>query len=212
MKRLKQLLTMGGVLLALGWAASTALAQDPNAGPGGPGAGGGFGGPGGGFGGPGGGFGGPGGGGNFDPAQMQQMMLDAQRQQLEVTNDDEWSIISAQIQKVNDARMQANSGGFGGFGGRRGGRGGRGGGLGGGPGGGGGFQFPGMANAQADPTQEALQRAIDSNASSDELKAAIAKFVDSRKQKQDALAKTQAELRKLLTVRQEAIAYTMGLL
>ena len=72
--------------------------------------------------------------------------------------------------------------------------------------------MPGMPNNQPDPAVEALQKAIDANASSDDLKAAINRLIDSRKQKQDTLAKAEADLRKLLSVRQEAIAYTMGLL
>ena len=181
----------------------------------------------------GGGPGGPGGPGgrNFDPAQfqqqMQQRMGEFLRGKLNVTNDDEWKVISAQIDKVNTARAEANSGAIGGVmgmlgGGRRGGGGGPGG-MGGGPGGpgggfggpggpGGGFQIPGMSNVQPDPAEEALQRAVDANASNDELKAAISKLIDSRKQKQEAFVKAQADLRKLLSVRQEAIAYTMGLL
>ena len=57
-----------------------------------------------------------------------------------------------------------------------------------------------------------MQAAIDANASSDELKAAVAKFVDARKQKQAALEKAQSDCKKLLSVRQEAIVYSTGLL
>jgi hypothetical protein len=57
-----------------------------------------------------------------------------------------------------------------------------------------------------------LQKVIDIKASNAELKAAIAKFVDARKQKQATLEQAQADLKKLLSVRQEAIAYSLGLL
>ena len=60
-------------------------------------------------GGPGGGFGGPGGlyravhwgpgGGNFDPAQMQQMMMQRYQEQLGITNDTDWSAIQPLVQK-----------------------------------------------------------------------------------------------------------------
>ena len=179
-----------------------------------------------------GGFGG--GGFNFDPAQMQQMvqdvikqMSDAQRQQLEVTNDEEWTVIAAQIQKVTDARAQLTAatgmGGLGGlaglFGaGRRGGAGGGAfGGFGGPPGGAmpdipGMGSIPGMPSAQPVPEADALQRAVDENAGNDALKASVARLVEVRKQRQAALDKAQGDLRKLLSVRQEAIAYIMGLL
>jgi hypothetical protein len=73
-------------------------------------------------------------------------------------------------------------------------------------------QIPGMPVVKPDPTLEALQRAIDANTDGDGLKAAVAAYLDSRKQKQAALEKAESELRALLTPRQEAIAYTMGLL
>lgn len=205
MNRMRKLLMLGGLATALCVGAGSALAQN-DGGPGGGGPGGG--GPGGG------GFGGgPGGGGrgNFDPAQMQQMMMDNLREQLEVKDDAEWTVLQAQIQKVMDARRQVGGGGGGmGMMGMRGPRGGNGGPDGnGGPGGGGpGGRRGGQTSAEAD----ALRKAIDANASSDDLKAAVAKFVDARKQKQAALEKAQSDLQKLLSVRQEAIAYSAGLL
>ena len=146
------------------------------------------------------------GGGNFDPAQMQQRMMERYQEQLEIKDDAEWKAIQPLVQKVMDGRMQAFSGmGRGGFG-----RGGRGG---------------GDTNNSADqsgqrrggfgtpsPEAEALQKAIDSKASSAEMKAALAKYVASRKAKQAELEKAQAELRKVLTPRQEAIASLNGLL
>ena len=72
--------------------------------------------------------------------------------------------------------------------------------------------MPGMPTIQPDPAAEALQKAVDANASTDELKAGIARLLDSRKQKQAALEKAVTNLRSLLSVRQEAIAYTMGIL
>src|SRR5215470_5998507 len=103
--------------------------------------------------------------GNFDPEQFRQRMMERYREQLEVKSDDEWKVIEPRITKVMDARRDA--GGFGrGMGGfaRRGpdggdataGRGGRGGG---GPGGG--------MNASS-PEAEALQKAIEAKASSEE--------------------------------------------
>jgi hypothetical protein len=69
-----------------------------------------------------------------------------------------------------------------------------------------------LAALFSNPEGEALQKVIDIKASNAELKAAIAKFVDARKQKQATLEQAQADLKKLLSVRQEAIAYSLGLL
>ena len=49
------------------------------------------------------------------------------------------------------------------------------------------------------PEAEALQKAIDSKASKAEMKAALDKYVASRKAKQADLEKAQAALRELLT-------------
>jgi hypothetical protein len=64
----------------------------------------------------------------------------------------------------------------------------------------------------ADPEGEALQHDIDSNASPAELKAAIAKVAAARAQKQARLEQARKDLRQLLSVRQEAIAVSLGLL
>jgi len=142
---------------------------------------------------------------NFDPAQFQQMMMDRTREQLEVKDDAEWKAIEPLVQKVRDNQMSS-------FGGmarsfrRQGGDSGQGGGDRGGARGGGGFM--GRPNADAD----LLEKAIESKASSSELKQALAKYAESRKAKQAELEKAQAELRKVLSVRQEAIATLNGLL
>ncbi len=159
--------------------------------------------------GPGGGPGGPGGGGfggrNFDPAQMQQRMLDRFKEMLEVSNDDEWKAISPRVTKVMEARRDSMSGmGRGMFG--------RGPGGGGNPPGGDQGQRRGGFFGAPSPEAEALQKAIDSKASKAEMKAALDKYVAYRKTKQADLEKSQAALRELLTPRQEAIATLNGLL
>jgi Spy/CpxP family protein refolding chaperone len=137
--------------------------------------------------------GGPGGpGGNFDPAQFQQRMMDRTKEQLELTDETEWKAVEPLVAKVMEARRETLSGFGRGFGGGRGNRGGFGG--------------------TPDPEAEALQKAIDSKASATEIKAALAKYLESRKAKQAALEKAQAALRKVLTPRQEAIAALNGLL
>ncbi len=161
-------------------------------------------------GGGGGGRGGRGNRGNFDPAQRQQEMMNRYKEMLGVTDESEWKVISTQIEKVMTARREL--GGMGGFGMMgRGGRGGRGGNA-------------GDQNANADnprtnrtrmevmPEVEALRQALQNNASTDEIKAKLAALHQARKARQAALQQAQADLRKLLSVKQEATAYLAGLL
>lgn len=197
--KLNRMITLGAVAIALSLGVCNTLAQPD---------GGGFGGPGGGFGGPGGGgFG----GGNFDPAQMQkqmqQMMLQNYQEQLGITNDADWNAILPLIQKVMDAQ-QALNGGMGGMGRMFGGRGGRGG-MG-GPGGGGGFGA--MFGQQADPAATALQTAVDNDSPKEQIKDLLTKYQAVQKAKQDKLAQAQADLRAVLSVKQEAVATLIGLL
>ena len=200
MKRSNRWLELVAAAAMLCWVASSALAQNDN--PGAPGAPpaaprgqGGPGGPG--------GMGGPG-MMNFDPAQMQQMMLERYREMLEVSNDEEWTAIKPLVQNVTEARM-ASFGGMGRgmmFGPGRGGPN--------GPAGQGG-RPPGMFG-QAMPEAEALQKAIDAKASKAEIRAALDKYVAARQAKQDQLKQAQDNLRKVLTTRQEATATLNGLL
>jgi hypothetical protein len=149
----------------------------------------------------------PGGGGRggFDPAQMEQRMLERYKEVLEVTNDDEWKAIEPRVKKVMEARRDSFSGMARGFFGR-------------GPRGSDsqsgdqGSQRRSMFGGTPNPAAEALQKAVDSKASKAELKAALDKYMESRKAKQAEMEKAQASLRELLTPRQEAIATLNGLL
>jgi len=145
-----------------------------------------------------------GGRGNFDPEQMRQRMMERYKEAFGVTNDDEWKIIQDRIAKVNEARRDV---GFGGGMGmmRR-------------PGGPGGDQAGGGQDRQRrgfggepDPDAEALQKAIEAKASNDDLKAKMTAYRNSRKAKQAKLQTAQEDLRKVLSVRQEAVALQMGL-
>ena len=131
---------------------------------------------------------------NFDPAQMQQRIMSNVRDQLGFTNDTEWNAIQPMVQKVMDARRDVGFGGMGRLFGRgnRGGNnnadvnnGGRRGGFGGTP----------------SPEAEALQKAIDDNAPTAQIKAALAKYKASQKAKQAKLVQAQENLRKVLTIR-----------
>jgi Spy/CpxP family protein refolding chaperone len=164
----------------------------------------------------GGGGGGQGGGGgyqrrNFDPAQMQQRVMDNIRDELNFTNDTDWSAVQPLVQKVIDARMSV---GFPDmrrlmFGGRNRGNGGPGGP--GGPGGGGNRRFGGPFG-QPSPEQEALQKALDEDAPTAQVKDLLAKYEAAKKDKQAKLEQAQADLRAVLTSKQEAQATLLGLL
>ena len=151
--------------------------------------------------------------GNIDPAEFRQRMMDNYRERLEIKGDDEWKAIQPLIEKVTEARREVGFGGGGFAFGRGGGGGRRGGGNGdaqaNGNNQGGRRGFPG-----GEPSAEAeeLQKAIDSNASKDELKAKLTKFREARKDKEAKLAKAQEDLKKVLSVKQEAAAVLMGLL
>ena len=144
------------------------------------------------------------GGGNFDPAAMQQRMLDRVQTELGFTNDTDWDAVKPLVQKVMEARMAVGFGGGRMMGGGRN-RGGQGG-QAGQPGGNnrGGF-------GQTSPEQDALQKAIDDNAPSSQIKDLLAKYKVSQKAKQAKLEAAQADLKKVLTTKQEAQAYLAGL-
>ena len=147
--------------------------------------------------------------GNFE--EFRQRRMDEYRERLEIKGDDEWKAIQPLIAKVMDARRDVGFGGGFGFGR-----------------GGGGRRGGANADAQAngnnqggrrglpggEPSLEAeeLQKAIDSNASKDELKAKLTKFREARKEKEAKLAKAQEDLKKVLSVKQEAAAVLNGLL
>lgn len=137
--------------------------------------------------------------GNFDPEQMRARMMERYREAFEVKDDGEWKLIEGRITKVSDARRDMGGMGrmmFGGPGGRGGGDGGE----------------RRRFGPEPSPEAEALQKAIEAKASADEIKAKLAKYRESQKTKQAALEKAQAELRQVLSVKQEAQAVLMGLL
>lgn len=151
-------------------------------------------------------------GGPPDAAQIQQWQqqrMERYKTELEITDDAEWKAIQPLIQKVTDARMaMAAYSGFG-RGGMMFGRG-RG-----GPDGGPGDRgsrggSAGFGGGTANPEVEALNKAIEGKASNSEMKAAITKYQEARKAKMAALEKAQADLRKVLSVRQEAVATLNG--
>ena len=183
------------VMTALAFGLMTGMASAQGGGPGGGGGGGGF------------------GGFNGDPAQMRQqiqdMMMQGYRDQLEITSDDEWNVIKERVVKVMDAQQEATgAGGLGGmarmFGRGRGG--------GGGGGGGGGRGMAALLGGNPMPEQEALQTAVDAKATAEQLKDKLEKYRAARKAREDKLAAARKELRALLSQRQEVEAVLAGLL
>ena len=145
--------------------------------------------------------------GGFDPARVQefeQRRMDRLKEELEV-KDDEWAALQPLIQKVMDAQRAVFAdrirGAF---------RGGRGGSD--NNGGGDSSRRRGGFGGEPSPEAEALQKAIESKASNSEMKAALAKYQESRKAKQTELETAQANLKKVLSVRQEAILTSQGVL
>jgi hypothetical protein len=180
--KFNQWLALGGIAAALVLTAGNVSAQNDNGGPAG-----------------------QGGGrrGNFDPAQMQQRMMENIKQDFGYTNDTEWNAVQPLVQKVMDARRDA--GGMGGMG----------------------RMFRPRNNnndngnnnnnrrnfgPQLSTEGEALQKAIDDNAPAAQVKAALAKYQASQKTKHAKLVEAQEALRKVLTTKQEAQAVLLGLL
>lgn len=149
-------------------------------------------------------------GNRMDPAQFQERRVARLKEQLEVTKDDEWSVILPRVEKVMQAQRELRLGGMGR----------------GGPGGGGANNPDEGANSGRNrasagtnpeettnnPDAAALRKAVEAKASAAELKTHIAKMRETLKKREAALATAQDELRKVLTTRQEAIAILLGLL
>jgi Spy/CpxP family protein refolding chaperone len=151
------------------------------------------------------------GGGNFE--EFRQRMNERLKTSLKAT-DEEWSVLQPLIEKVQAKQRETISGRFGGFGGF-GGRGGPGGGGGdrtaGGGGGGGGNDRGGNRGGSAE--SQALRDAVEKDGTApEEIKAKLAAVRDQRKKAQSELDAAREELRKVLTVRQEAVLVTFGIL
>lgn len=119
------------------------------------------------------------------------------REQLEVTDDVEWDIIGERIKRVVEMRSSVGSGG---------------------PHGKGGPVMPekskkvARSGASAHPEQEALRLAVKDKLPDAEIKARLDRAHEVQQQKEAQLARAQADLRAVLTVRQEAVAVLAGLL
>lgn len=146
--------------------------------------------------------GGGGGGPRMTPEEFRAAQAKRTQEALGVT-DAEWAVLAPKVEKVQTLQFQSMAGRFGG------GRGGRGG----GPGGGG---PGGAAAAPTTPVSEAtaaLQTLLENkDATPEQIKAKLTALRDARAKAKEELTKAQAELREVLSVRQEAILVERGLL
>lgn len=146
------------------------------------------------------------------PEEWRARMEEGIKTALKVTND-EWTVLQPLIEKVTTKQREAMSGRFGGmFGGRGGGPGGDRGGAGGGapgnaPGGAPGSDRPGSAERQA--LRDALEK---DGTTAEDIKAKLNAVREFQKKSAAELATAREELKKVVTVRQEAVLFSMGIL
>jgi hypothetical protein len=136
-------------------------------------------------------------GGNWDPAQIQQRILDAIQERLGFTNEVEWDAVKPIVQKVIDTGREVIGGRLDPFGGSHSRGSSRGG--------------PGGLFGQPSAERESLQKALDDNVPTGQIKDLIAKYKAAQKLKQARLEAAQADLKSILTTRQEAQALLLGL-
>lgn len=141
----------------------------------------------------------------FNPDEMRARMAERVRELLEVKNDDEWKLISARLEKVTEARNEVRSlsgdmrllfsreGSGGGDQGRT--------------------RAPGgFGGGTPNPEAEALSKAVQAKAPTDEMKQRLARVREARKAAEAKYDKASEELRQVLTVRQEATLVAVGTL
>jgi Spy/CpxP family protein refolding chaperone len=142
--------------------------------------------------------------GNFNPEEFRQRMSQRMKETLKVT-DDEWAVLQPMVEKVTNAQRNAMGGFGGGFGGGRE----R------GPGGPGGDGNRGGATSDRPGSAEraALRTALESDSTSaEDIKAKLEAVREVRKKQAAELAAAREELKKVVTVRQEAVLVSMGIL
>jgi len=148
------------------------------------------------------GRGGPGGG--FDPAAMRERMMGSIKEQMGVTNDEEWKVISTKLEPVLTKSMEARADAMMGMFRGRGWRSGRGG------------DDSNNDNRQRSAVEQASRdlRTLldDKNASEDQIKEKLTAFRESRDKAKTELATAQKDLKEVLMPRQEAVLVTYSLL
>lgn len=139
--------------------------------------------------------------GNWDPAQMQQRMMEGLKEQLKA-QEDEWKVLEPKLAKVMEAQRDMRFGGGMGFGGR------------GGPGGG------RDNNPNPDQPQSELQKAgrdlrttlQNDGASASDIEAKLKSYREARDKAQETLKAAREDLKGVLTQRQEAVLVMAGML
>jgi hypothetical protein len=120
----------------------------------------------------------------FDPSRMMERMMERYKEEL-ACSEEEWKAIEPLMKNVAEARMNTRMFGFGWRGG------------------------PSSSN----PETDALREAVDSEKSSvEDIKAKLKALRDVKKKNEEKLSKAQDELRKVLTVKQEAKMVLIGVL
>lgn len=151
----------------------------------------------------------PGGRGNrggFDPAQMRQQMEQRMKDALGITDDAEFKVLQPKLEAVQTLSRQTRGGmGMGmAMGGGRAGRGNR-----------GGANPPADAPQLSDVEKKGQELGTllqNKEAKPEDIKTALTAYRDARTKAKAELEKAQKELRDLLTVRQEAVLVSMGML
>ena len=133
------------------------------------------------------------GGGGFDPAQMRQRMMDFMKERLGAS-DDEMQAIAPKLEKVMQLQRDAGGGGMRGM--RR----------------QGGDQQQQQPQSPVQQKAKELQDAVEANAPAADIKAKMQALREARAGARQELTKAQAELKELLTQKQEATLLMMGML
>lgn len=144
-----------------------------------------------------------------NPEDFRARMAERIKTSLKVT-DDEWTVLQPLIEKVSTKQRDAMSGRFGGFGGRGGGGGGAPGGTpGGGGNGGGGNGGDRAGSAESQALRDALEK---DGTSAADIAAKLTAVREQRKKAAAELTAARADLQKVVTARQEAVLFSMGIL
>jgi len=136
----------------------------------------------------------------MSPQRLQQR-LDSMRTRLAVTNDDEWTVISPRLVKVIQLKAAEQAADVASMASAMAGA--RGGGV---------RAAAATLGVGNDPESQALSKAIDDEAPVAQLKSAMVRLRNARKAKQAEVAGAQAALLAVVSVRQEAILLSDGLL
>ena len=129
--------------------------------------------------------------GNFDPAQMQARMMASYKERLGAT-DEEWRILQPKVEKLMTLQRNTRGGMMGGRGQR------------------GGDQQAESAVAVA--SRELRTVLENTGASADEIGRKLTALREAREKARVELVAAQKELKELVTVRQEAVLVSMGML